>query len=482
MKKETNSAVEKAEKIANGKTEEVSVKKEVQTEFEKNDGNGKNKASFKGWLAAVISLGIISLILASVLTFTLVMPTESGINLENSYQRSFYDAMSQIDNMDLNLSKSLNSKDRVSLNTYLTNLAVNSELAESDIQQLPLKDENKFYTSKLINQIGDYAKYLNKKLAAGENLSQEDYAALRELYAANLSLKNSMQNAAKGMNEDFSFTDNAEDENGVIVTNLTELENLSVEFPELIYDGPFSDGKDVREIKGLSGENITEAEAVDIFNGIFAEYRLNDVTVNGTTKDGIECYNVTGIRDGDILYAQISVTGGKLIMFSFSGSCNAVNYESSAAERKSLKFLEDLGFENMKAVWTNRSNNVYTFNLTSEKENVTVYPDMVKVRICAETCEVIGLEATSYFYNHYERDISEPTISEDTAKTYVSENINIQSARLCIIPVGNSSEKLCYEFSGESEDGFYYVYINAETGKQEQLFKVIESTEGTLLI
>ena len=484
MEKKNNSALEKAEAVANGEQKDISVKKQVENAFEGRDG--KNKKSSKngsgGWLAAVITLGIATLVLASALTFNMLMPTESSVTLENSYQRSFYDVMSQVDNMDLNMSKSLNSKDTGAIQGYLVDLAINSEIAENDIQQLPFKDENKFYTSKLINQIGDFAKYLNKKLANGGSLSDEDYDSLRQLYSANLTLKNSLQNAAKGMGEDFSFSENSQDPSGVIVTNLMELENLSTEFPELIYDGPFSDGKDIREIKGISGDEISEAEAIDIFSAIFSAYKLQNVECTGKTQDGIESFAVQGERDGDILYAQVSVTGGKLIMFAFSGSCNAVNYESAAAEKKSLEFLERLGLTDMKAVWMNKTNNVYTFNFTGEKENVILYPDMVKVRVCAETCEIIGLEATSYYYNHTEREIEAPRISESAARRKVSENIGIESVRLCVIPIGESSEKLCYEFYGESEDGTYYVYIDAETGSQAEMFKVVETTEGTLLM
>jgi len=60
--------------------------------------------------------------------------------------------------------------------------------------------------------------------------------------------------------------------------------------------------------------------------------------------------------------------------------------------------------------------------------------------------------------------------------------MEIKTSRLVVVPIGNSSEKLCYEFSGEIEESVYYVYIDAKTGRQVEMFKVIESTEGQLLI
>ena len=54
--------------------------------------------------------------------------------------------------------------------------------------------------------------------------------------------------------------------------------------------------------------------------------------------------------------------------------------------------------------------------------------------------------------------------------------------RLAVVPIGNTSEKLCYEFAGEYDNSTFYVYIDAKSGKQVEMFKVIESTEGELLM
>ncbi len=60
--------------------------------------------------------------------------------------------------------------------------------------------------------------------------------------------------------------------------------------------------------------------------------------------------------------------------------------------------------------------------------------------------------------------------------------MDVLTGRLAICPIGEKSEKLCYEFSGLIGETTYYVYIDAESGRQIQMFKVIESTEGLLLM
>lgn len=479
-KTDENNARRKAEE----RETEERIKYERKREDEKEEkGKGGKKGKNGGLVAAVVSLGIATLILASALTMTLLMPTESDNAIEDAYRKSFYDTVSRVDNIDLNLSKILATKDDGAKQEYFLDLAVNSELAESDMQSLPVEDESKFYTTKLVNQIGDFAKYANKKLINGESLSDDDYEILVSLYEANKNLKSSLNKVNEGMDEHFNFSDLKEGDNGsLFISELNNLENLSVEYPELIYDGPFSDGLNEREIKGLSGEEVSEETARKEFIRIFGESEITDIKNDGETREGILCYNYSAEKKGDILYAQISKTGGKLIMFAYSGSCNAVNVEESTAIKTALDFAESVGIEGLKPVWVNFNNNLYTVNFAFCQDGTVIYSDLVKIRVCAETNTVIGFEASGYYTNHTERKIESPALKESVCREKVSDNIEISSARLCVVPIGNSSEKLCYEFCGEYDGAVYYAYIDAMTGKQVNMFKVIESTEGKLLI
>ena len=186
---------ERRQKREEQKNQRLTQRQEDRDNYkQKTSGNG-------GWLAAVITLGIATLVLASVLTFTFLMPSASDSALESGYQKSFYSTVEQVDNIDLNLSKVLATNDNGAIQKYLVDMAINAEIAENDLQQLPLRDENKYYTTKLVNQIGDYAKHLNNKLIEGQSLSANDRETLRALYNANLTLKNSLQEMRNNMDE-----------------------------------------------------------------------------------------------------------------------------------------------------------------------------------------------------------------------------------------------------------------------------------------
>ena len=451
-------------------------RKDKQRNRERNRGYG-------GWLAAVISLGIATLVLASVLTFTFLMPTTNDLSVESLYHRAFYDAVEQVDNIDLNLSKALATKDGSAVQKYLLDTAINSELAENDIQELPLDDEHKFYTAKIVNQIGDYSKYLINKLIDGENLTAKDKQGLENLYRANLSLKQGLNDMMQKMGNDYSFESlSAGGESDAIISGFNDLKNLSVTYPELIYDGPFSDGQENRPLKGLVGEEISKTQAQKIFSEIFANYSFESIESVGETEGQVACYNVQGISGDNILYAQITKQGGKLIMFSYAGDCTEVKIQDDQAIENGQEFLTALGLENMQEVWINLSNNVYTINYAYELNGVIVYPDMVKVRVCAETGKVIGLEAKSYYTNHTERKLESVKLSEKEAQEKVFDDMQIESIRKAVIPLTENTEKLCYEFSGLFDGNTYYVYIDATNGHQLQMFKVVDGTEGKLLM
>ncbi len=467
-------------RLSQKRAEKRRLKEEKMKNRQRNKEQGRSNG---GWITAVVTLSIATVVLASALMVTFLMPSSSENALESNYRKAFYDTVEQVDNIDLNMSKILATSDTSAMQKYLVSTAINSELAENDLQTLPLHDESKFYTTKLVNQIGDYSKYLNNKLIAGETLTKSELESFYRLYQANLSLKKALQAMRDDMSNDYSFLSIADGGSGnVVISNFNELQNLSVEYPELIYDGPFSDGQDDREIKGISGSEISSADAKEIFKKTFSYYQLEEIEAVGETTVGIPCYNVQAQAKGELLYAQISKTGGKVIMFSYSGSCNDTKITDSYAVEIATNFLDKNGVKEMKPVWINLANNLYTINFAYEQNGVIVYSDLVKIRVCAESSEVIGMEATGYYTNHTTRLIEQPSLTSEQAKSKISTNIDVETSRLAVVPIGRSSEKLCYEFSGTYDGATYYVYVDAITGRQVEMFKVIESTEGTLLM
>ena len=81
-----------------------------------------------------------------------------------------------------------------------------------------------------------------------------------------------------------------------------------------------------------------------------------------------------------------------------------------------------------------------------------------------------------------DRDLPQVEIAESNARSKVSSSLTIESQKLALIPIKYGNETLCYEYKCSLNNSTYYVYINAVTGEEEQILKVIKTTNGDLLM
>ena len=454
---------------------------------QKREERSKRRSSrgIGGWLAAVVSLGVAVLILGSLLTINLM---GGRVNfpeamVDYGYRQNFSELIDYNGNIDINLSKALVSTDKREQQKLLIKVSEDSLLAEECLQRLPIAEQNKYYTARLINQTGDYAKYLNNKLIDGQTITKSEWETLRRLQGYNNSLREVLDelDGKMAMGEDIAKL--FKDEKSLGSSRFAELEDMAVGYPQLIYDGPFSDGLNTRSAKGVDGQQYTESGAEKVFKSVFAKYDISKVEVVGQTGGNIPSYTVVATDPlGEELYAQISKVGGKIIMFEYNKICK----EGSLSEEECVKigggFLKNLGIDDMQAVWCETSDRFTTINYACVQDGVILYPDIIKINVCRGEGVVFGMEATNYYLNHTQREISKPSITRAEAKKAVNAQMEIESVRLALIPKGNDKEVLTYEVAGEVDGQKYFVYINASNAMEEQIFKVVQTNQGNLLI
>lgn len=477
-----NSAINKVEEISGEARREQKAEELRDNKNRKKNNDRRVKSAYR---ATVVTLSALVLLLGSVIAFKSFTTLDSK-NQTATQQQSFYELVGYVDSMDVNLSKLVVTTDNEKRQKLLGDVRVESNLATKSLSELPLRDEEKYYTVKFINQVGDYSKYLSEKMIDGEVLTGEDVEILSNMQKINAELKNNLSALASELGEDYDFRALFDgNENDVIISKFKELEKGAMEYPHMIYDGAFSDGTDGKEAKALKGEKeLSKSEAAEAFMSAFSNYDLKDVVLVGeSTGKVIETYNFEAKdKEGVMLSAQLSKKGGKIVEFNYFKDCDDDRLDMASAEEVAKKFLEKVGYKALKAVWSTSGGNTATFNFASAKDGVICYLDLVKVNVCRERGMVSGLEASSYIYNHHERTLERAEITLAEAKEKVGTEIAVESSRLAIIPKGEFAERLAYEFVGTYEGSTYYVYIDAKTGRELDVFKVVESTEGTLLM
>ena len=121
-------------------------------------------------------------------------------------------------------------------------------------------------------------------------------------------------------------------------------------------------------------------------------------------------------------------------------------------------------------------------NLAPVQEGVILYPDLVKVKVDLENSNVIGFDAVSYYTNHTDRNLPKPTVSVESAEEVIDESFEIKKERLVLSPLDYNREVLCFEFECVKGNATFYFYVNAQTGVQENILKVVETSDGNKLM
>ncbi len=456
--------------------------KEQKRQLKMQNKKEKRNRGLGGWLAAVIALGSSTLILATLFTMSIFRffdsppPGGDGVIAE-----SYYSLVDYVDNMNVTMAKLVVSNDDAQRQRLLVNLSEQASLAAEDVSRIPLKDESKYYTTKYINQVADYSKYLNNRLIDGHSFTEKDIDNLNNLYEINGFLKESLAMLNMDMGSEFDFkTIFNENGDNLMLDKFNELEKRAVDYPKLIYDGPFSDALDRKA--ELKGEEVSLKTAEDKFSEIFSKHNVENVECTGEVSSKIDCYAIRADVEGGEIYATLSKKGCHLISFNHYMDCTEINYGLDECIQIAGDFLNELGLSDMTAVWATENEATAYINYCYNQGGVIVYNDMVKVTVCKQRGIVSAFDSSAYYLNHRTREIGEPKITQKQAITGLSTDLSVLVTRLCLIPKGENKEVLAYEVFGTAKESKYYIYVDAETGHETQIFCVVDTLEGSLLI
>ena len=448
----------------------------------------KNRLKKGHMLSIICVLGIIVTILGIILY---KKQREFRQASENSYNQAFYELVDYVENVEVYLAKSLISTTPEHGAETLTNLWREANLAQSYLSMLPIESQELSNTEKFLNQVSDYSYSLSRKNIYNESLSEEDLNNLQELHGYSVELENTLNQLSEDLNNG-RFQWGELKEKGTIafakqVDNISKesfgnLEENFHEYSGLIYDGAFSEHLTGVEKKGLVGDDIDEETAKSKITEFIGENNIKEINSLGYIENAdipVYEFSIKNQNDENI-NISISKKGGYVVYMNSNRDVNTEIISQEEANQKGQEFLTNKGFSNMKATYYLKQDGIVTINYAYVQENVTVYSDLIKVKVALDNGEVLGIETTGYLNNHTTRDISNVKISKEEAKKTINKNLTIESESMAIIPTEWKTEILCYEFKGKVDDREFLVYINAENGREEDILIIQDTPNGTL--
>ncbi|MGI6005578.1 MAG: PepSY1/2 domain-containing protein [Christensenellales bacterium] len=413
----------------------------------------------------------------------------SEARLENMYSRSFMGLNDNISGMETTLAKLSVTSSPDAAGPLLEELRKYSSGAQDGLAQMPGSLGRMNGTVSLLNRIGDYGGTLSGSLGDIDEIGEDDMKQIGDIWNYSkdmkqgfLDMNQSFQNGDLTWKQLMAMDDMKDDEElPESLSGLNDLETASTDFPELVYDGPFSESRLTREPKALSGATeVTQdqamAKARQFVPGGTLEY-------GGSMKGLIPAHIITFERNGlagTLLVCQI---GGEVLAMTAQGREDEGVLSLNDCINRAMGFLDEQGYKNMSPTYSQMEENMAVINTAPTQNGVVMYPDMVKVKVCRSTGDIIGFEAWNYLMNNQQREIPrQPKLSKQEAEAKVNSGLEIESTQLCVIPKDNGAEPLCWEVTARKGDQRYLVYINAENGRQEQIMMLVDSENGSTVM
>ncbi|HKL94318.1 MAG TPA: PepSY1/2 domain-containing protein [Clostridia bacterium] len=442
----------------------------------------ENKNTGLKVVITLMSFVIIGLVIGLSIVGTRTTNNVSDTSLKNAaFQRAYFDLVAETNDISVKMSKLDASNDATQQTQMLYDVWKTADLAGMSLASLSSQDEGLSKLKKFMNQTSDYCHYLAIELNSEKTLSQEDEATLKKmseiLRKVNVALGDVHTQIESG-NMDMA-TDGVL--SGAIGQIFIDFNETAVEYPQLIYDGPFSDALADKETKGLSGADIDEATGREFVQKAVGSGNIKEIKFDGEWHTDIVTLNYTAVfENNDSAMVQVAKKGGKVLLLDRDREIGGQTLTSDECVDIAEKYMSGLGYENLKSVWVTNMKGSYYVNLCPTMNDVVIYPDMIKVKVASDNGEILGVDAKSYAYNHTNRTLPAPTVGIATARKAIKSSLNPNEGRLALIPYRNA-ERLTYEFACEG-NGLYFVYVDAETGKEINILYVIDSENGSLLM
>lgn len=393
------------------------------------------------------------------------------VSEENGFKRSLYAACDSLKNMDANLGKAAISSNPSNQAQNLANVIIHANHVNQNLSNLPIADSDNLEScQKFVNQTQDYAIYLLKKIADGEELTAGERIALSNLDNVATSMYDFLQEYAESDSGMFLTNGNGMFNNGSLSESLGKVDENSFAYEKLIYDGPFSDSVEEKTLK--SGKAVSHEEGRKYVTSLFGEAKFDGSFENKGLWYSYILENGRVLLTGDGKVAQYE----KYVAYD-SGKALSCDDCISAAE----EFCQKLGYD-VKGVWVSKTQDETTYvNCATVVDDVIVYPDLIKVAVDSYSGEITGCEARAYLFNHRDWNVDFGTVEQKDAQNVLDGGLKVTNVAKALIEK-NNEHYACYEFQCEGGGRQYYVYVDSNTGKEVEIFKVIENTEGHTVI
>lgn len=405
-----------------------------------------------------------------------------------SYARAFSALAESVEKMDTSLEKSVYVTSPELIAQLCTEIYSEARTAQQAVGELPYGSVELEQTAAFAARVGDYAQAVGRSAARSGGYTGDQLETITRLKKLTTGLVQQLDELESRLYEGSMTLQSAEEiekrlsslteeGNALAGSSYEELESDFPELPTLIYDGPFSDHLRSRKRAVLEGEKTVTMEQARKDAADFLGMEARELTQGDEVEGEVPCYRFGFGETGSI---EMTKQGGYVLSITDGREIHAAKLTHGQGAALAKKYLEDHDITDMKESYFIDYGNRLTVNFAASQGEVICYPDLIKVEVALDDGSIVGFESEGYLSNHIRREL-EPTVTQEEARQQVSPQLDVQECQLALIPTEGKHEVLCWEFRCKNKEGRHYLaYINAQTGKEQQLLILIEDEKGSL--
>lgn len=409
------------------------------------------------------------------------------IKAENSYQRAFHDLTYHVDKLHDELGKSLVVNSRKQMTPTLTNVWRLAYAAQSDVGQLPLTLMPFNNTEEMLARVADFSYRVAVRDLDKQPLTEKEYQTLKSLHKHAADIQDQLRNVQSNvidkqlrwMDVETALASDDKKSDNTIVDGFKTIEKKVQEYPDLDWGVGIQslDKKKQQRIKGIDGKKVSKEDAKRIaldFVGMKEGNVKVDVDENGKGET-YSAYSVriTSPKDATAINMDVTKRGGKVVWLMDERKVGKEKISIEKAQESGHKFLRAHGYDNMQVAEIDSYDGMAVFTFVPEVDGVRFYPDAVVCEVALDSGRVTAFNSTEYLFNNKKRMVPKPKVSKEEARGKVNPSVKVTDQRLAMIEGKNDGkEVLAWELTGSFEGNTYMIYINAQTGEEEEIVRM----------
>lgn len=395
---------------------------------------------------------VLALLAAAFVSVRLAQAERSGRVLTDLYRAALDEAREDLDEAELAVEKLLISADSTQQAALLSRISRAGMEVTRCLSVLPVEHGALPETMAFGNRLADYADSLLLSVTSDGPLPASELSQLEAELAACMRLAGELALAGQDLSD-------------------LRLCEPSVTFPSLNYAGVYTR---MPGTMALTGENVT-ADRAEAAAALLAGA---DVTLTGETDGDLAAYVFTTSADDGGLTLAVTRRGGKLLWMTGGRAGGSDALDEDACVAAADAFLAAQGLTSLRPVWRQSYDGLYALTYAAVQDGTVLYADLVRVQVRRDDGGITGYDASDYWRSHAPRTLPQAALTQSEAAALLSPAVRMEAGQRCLLPL-RGREVLCYEFRVIRGGEMYLIYLDAQTGREVLLQKVVRTPGGS---